>query len=1114
MAQFRKSLVMLPVLLALAALVFLLTLNAPPTRANGGCTFTVNSTSDAGDANLGDGQCNDGTGKCTLRAAIQQANISPCSGHDTIQFSTAISGQVITISSALDLLDEDGVTINGDINGDGRPDIRLRYGSGEISGLRVRSSNNVIRGLSIGGFPSGAAGIYLQGTAWAVNSNTIISNFIGVDLDGTTAVSNVTGIYVESGLSGAAGNVIRGNLVAGNSGRGIAVEGPATGTLIIANRVGTNLAGTAALTNTGSGIWISATVSVTVQENLVSGNNGNGISIYRAQNTAVLSNIVGLNAAGTAALPNLGTAGILIDQNASGTTLRGNTVSGNRNNGIYLGSGVTGTVIAGNRIGTNPAGTVGIGNGIATNRDGIQIDGASNTTVGGPNPGDRNIIAANKRAGILIAGDTADNNVIQNNYIGTDVSGQLDIGNGYPLTVEDTGHGGIYIGDGSDNNLIQSNLVRFNYIGIRFSGVGNIPPQGNQVLSNTITNNDMYGIASRVTHNNTSRPTPAGGDTLIAHNVITGTGYPAMGTGIGIYNLGASPHILMNTIASNKDIGIVNRVEFGVDGPANASDDILSVPYIFGNTIDGNGNDGIQSRDTAPLNRYTLHVDNNIGNNNGQPDVSQRWFGAVEAITGTQPIIAGLVVTVTKTGGVGSACAVGACSGNVQDGGAWGPAGFVYTDVEKPDGTSTWFEIIEFEIEWDGRWITYTPHYVQVGGAHGGARAFSFDGVTTTQEVTGDVGLPTCIPTGILNNPQHSFCRYQIAQVRVYRPGTDEDQDGIPNEQEGTGDTDGDGIPDYLDTDSDNDGIPDAVEGTRDTDGDGIPDFRDPDSDNDGIPDAVEGNVDTDGDGTPDYRDTDSDNDGIPDDVEYDNCQTPPCDADGDGIPDFRERDSDNDGVTDNAEGTGDTDGDGIPNYRDTDSDNDGIPDGQDPDDDGDGIPDTAEGLTDNPGNDWDSSVDTDGDGLPDYLDRDSDNDQVPDWMEAGCTQQPSGNQTCPNPNRDSDGDGKPDRLDNDDDGDGIPTANEYYAGSTDQPFCTDPAGLDTDRDGTVNCQDNDVDGDGIPNYLDRDSDNDGTPDRNESTTQPNPPPFGHGNVPAWIDPMWRIYLPLVLRNY
>ncbi len=1071
----------------------LLILHPTTSRAAPSTTFTVNSTADTGDAAPGNGTCADSGGQCTLRAAIEEANA--LANNDTIEFGLS-AGSVITVyTNALRLTDQAGVWIDGDINDDGKPDIVLRFGGGGTwSGIGVRSSYNRIEGLAIGGFP--VHGIYIEGTAYTATNNTILNNYIGTDLAGTQAVSNTYyGIYVESGAYGAGNNTIQGNLVSGNGQWGIYIEN-APNTVVISNQIGTNVAGTAALPNLSSGLAISGALTTTVQANLISGNAGNGIYIQASTNTLILSNTVGLDITGNTLLENQGTAGIYISRDGVATTMRGNVVSGNRSNGIYLGAGTHGTLIAGNKIGTNADGTEGRGNGIDTNRDGIQIKDAFDNTIGGPNPADRNLISHNKRAGVFISGSAAQNNVVQGNYIGTDVTGSADLGNGWNIGT-DTGHGGVYIQDGASNNRVEGNLIRYNYIGVRLlgSGTGYTPPQANQILSNTVTSNDAYGIVNQVTHNNTTHLTPADGDNLIAYNTITGTGYPAH-TGIGIFNYGASPRILTNTVSNNRTFGIVNRVWFGTDGPANAADDILSVPLIAGNTIDGNGNDGIQSRDTAPLNRYTLGADNTIGNNSGEPDVSQRWFGVVEVLTGTQPITVGLTVTVTRVGGVGQACPAGACVGNVYNGGAWGPAGFVYTDVEKADGTSTWFEIIEYEITWNNQWVTYTPHLARVGGAALGSRSFAFDGVTTTAEISGDVGLPTCIPTGITSDPQHSFCRYQIAQVTVFRPGADSDDDTIPDDVEGTGDTDGDGTPDYLDTDSDNDGIPDETEGTGDTDGDGTPDFQDTDSDDDGIPDATEGTQDSDGDGTPNYQDTDSDDDGIPDETEGG-----VNDTDGDGTPDYLDPDSDGDGVRDGAEGTGDVDGDGTPNYRDTDSDDDGTPDGDDMDDDGDGISDVDEGLVDQEGTEDDTSIDTDGDGSPDYLDTDSDNDGIPDATEG---------------TQDSDGDSTPDFRDTDSDGDGIPDAAEWdtdQKGSTTDDLCTNYA-VDSDGDGILNCQDNDVDGDGIPNYLDPDSDGDGTPDSQESRTDPEPPPFGDPNLPAWLDPVYRIRLPIVLRNF
>lgn len=233
----------------------------------------------------------------------------------------------------------------------------------------------------------------------------------------------------------------------------------------------------------------------------------------------------------------------------------------------------------------------------------------------------------------------------------------------------------------------------------------------------------------------------------------------------------------------------------------------------------------------------------------------------------------------------------------------------------------------------------------------------------------------------------------------------DADGDGISDEDEGRAgrvDTDGDGIPDYLDEDSDGDGVPDALErgpnpctAPVDSDGDGIPDFRDTDSDDNGRPDGLDGTDDLDGDGIPDFQDLDDDDDDIPDSVELGDDPFDPVDTDGDGTPDFQDIDSDGDTILDLFETADDWDQDGIPNFRDTDSDGDCIPDSVEA---GDGDPYTP-------------PVDRDGDGIPDFLDIDSDDDGLPDGDEdANCNGVVDPGESDPR-NADTDGDGVSDLV-------------------------------------------------------------------------------------------------------
>ena len=315
----------------------------------------------------------------------------------------------------------------------------------------------------------------------------------------------------------------------------------------------------------------------------------------------------------------------------------------------------------------------------------------------------------------------------------------------------------------------------------------------------------------------------------------------------------------------------------------------------------------------------------------------------------------------------------------------------------------------------------------------------------------------------------------------------DADHDGVIDS---TTDTDGDGIPDVLDTaDTVFGGLP-----ALDTDGDGIPDINDLDDDNDGIPDAVEGNLDTDGDGIPNRLDLDSDGDGTKDSVEAGHGK----DTNGDGVLSTTEAGGfGNNGLANNAE-TNDTataeisytltdaDSDKVPNFLESnilDTDGDSIKDNLDSNDDGD----STATLPEIGPSGYLQAIDSDSDGIPDYLDKangttnsgDSDGDGILDSVEIG-TILPG--QTI---YKDSDGDGIPDYMDADDDNDGVPTSQEGPSTKdTDGDGIPDFMDLDSDNDGLTDGVEYgsgttpaDTDGDSVPDFRDLDSDNDGIND-------------------------------------
>ena len=114
-------------------------------------------------------------------------------------------------------------------------------------------------------------------------------------------------------------------------------------------------------------------------------------------------NIIGLDVTGSVDVGN-GYHGIILeyaDDNIIGGSASGagNVVSGNNSQGVLL-VAAENNMITGNMIGTDSTGLVLLGNTL----NGIMLNsGASNNTIGGPLPGEGNVIAGNGQNGVVIS---------------------------------------------------------------------------------------------------------------------------------------------------------------------------------------------------------------------------------------------------------------------------------------------------------------------------------------------------------------------------------------------------------------------------------------------------------------------------------------------------------------------------------------------------------------------------------------------------------------------------------------------------------------------------------------------------------------------------------------
>jgi hypothetical protein len=314
-------------------------------------SLVVNTT----DATV-DGTC-DST-HCSLFEAVNAANFN--SGPDTITFNIPSSDQgcdgagVCTIrpTSYSLYLSDDETTIDGytqpgaspNTNPFGQPInavLKIVLDGSLLptccpSGLDIRSSNNVVRGLVIHRFYTGIQVV-------AADGNRFEGNFIGTDAQGKTGLGNrCSGISI-SGVQGGAGssnNVVGGsqpqarNLISSNSCVGVEI-GPTGNSRVQGNYVGSDVTGTAALPNNTDGIYIFNVSNDNLiggtadgQANLIAFNGGDGIEVaggYGAKHNTITRNRIHNNTGKGISLRSGGNEGLVapVITTASATQVSG-----------------------------------------------------------------------------------------------------------------------------------------------------------------------------------------------------------------------------------------------------------------------------------------------------------------------------------------------------------------------------------------------------------------------------------------------------------------------------------------------------------------------------------------------------------------------------------------------------------------------------------------------------------------------------------------------------------------------------------------------------------------------------------------------------------------------
>lgn len=376
------------------------------------------------------------------------------------------------------------------------------------------------------------------------------------------------------------------------------------------------------------------------------------------------------------------------------TTVRGLVVGNFKGHGIELRTG-GGNVLEGNYVGMGASGT----STLANTGHGVVVANSPNNRIGGPSAAQRNLISKNMAkgngGGIVLEG--AGGNVIQGNFIGTDITGMVEhpneargiaiIGSSNNLIGgPGAGAGNLIAGNratgvrmlgGSSNNVVQGNLI-----GVNRALTGVIPNDrgvqirdgdNNQVLGNVIMGNTYDGVLVW-----------GGNNSLIHGNYIAYNGYGPIGDpmeagyfGIWIAS-GTGNQVLSNAIYGNYHLGINLSTDLFTANDAGDGDgganNLQNSPRITSAVVGGANTAVVGSLNSSPNSAFRLQffaspACDSVGSGEGQYLVGETTLAsdasgnAAFAIAIGAALPAGWAVTATATDPGGNTSEFSPCAG-------------------------------------------------------------------------------------------------------------------------------------------------------------------------------------------------------------------------------------------------------------------------------------------------------------------------------------------------------------------------------------------------------------------------------------------------------------------